>query len=261
MFPNALEQLSQKHARQKIDLFRAIVAINCSPEAGFFLCSYHLPICAPSFKSRPIRPCRSVCEKVMSDCMATIRKYKGKWPEDVVCKDLPSYDSDVCVTQDSFVNSPAPPTQSSCSCTKQHLNFQFYQQTRYTFVLKMRIKSVSKNGSERIIKGRVHRVLQKGLVDLRKGDTVYLRSNTTCDCPQISRMNADYLVAGHEDVREKRLYLLPATGVVETWERAWVSKFRKWERRFAAKRLLGKKRNRKNRKRQRKAFLSPELGN
>lgn len=119
-------------------------------------------------------------------------------------------------------------------------------------VLKMRIKSVSKNGSERIIKGRVHRVLQKGLVDLRKGDTVYLRSNTTCDCPQISRMNADYLVAGHEDVREKRLYLLPATGVVETWERAWVSKFRKWERRFAAKRLLGKKRNRKNRKRQRK---------
>ena len=106
MFPNALEQLSQKHARQKIDLFRAIVAINCSPEAGFFLCSYHLPICAPSFKSRPIRPCRSGCAQVMSDCMATIRKYKGKWPEDVVCKDLPSYDSDVCVTQDSFVNSP-----------------------------------------------------------------------------------------------------------------------------------------------------------
>ena len=105
MFPNALEQLSQKQARQRIDLFRAIVKINCSREAGFFLCSYHLPICAPSFKSRPIRPCRSVCEKVMSDCMATIRKFKGKWPEDVVCRDLPSYNSDVCVTPSSFINS------------------------------------------------------------------------------------------------------------------------------------------------------------
>ena len=105
MFPNALEQLSQKHARQKIDLFHNIVAINCSREAGFFLCSYHLPICAPVFKSRPIRPCRSVCEKVMADCMPTIRKYKAKWPEDVVCEDLPSYNSDVCVTPDSFVNS------------------------------------------------------------------------------------------------------------------------------------------------------------
>lgn len=105
MFPNALEQLSQKHARQKIDLFRAIVAINCSREAGFFLCSYHLPICAPAFKSRPIRPCRSVCEKVMADCMPTIRKFKREWPEDVICGDLPSYNSDVCVTPASFVNS------------------------------------------------------------------------------------------------------------------------------------------------------------
>ena len=108
MFPNALEQLSQQYARQKIDLFRAIVAINCSKEAGFFLCSYHLPICAPEFKSKPIRPCRSVCEKVMADCLATIRRYKRKWPEDVVCKDLPSYESDVCVRPASFVKSGKP---------------------------------------------------------------------------------------------------------------------------------------------------------
>lgn len=105
MFPNALEQLSQHHARQKIDLFRAIVAINCSKEAGFFLCSYHLPICAPEFKSKPIRPCRSVCKKVMADCLATIRRYKREWPEDVVCEDLPSYETDVCVTPSSFVKS------------------------------------------------------------------------------------------------------------------------------------------------------------
>lgn len=105
MFPNALEHLTQHYSRQRIELYSDIVAINCSADAGFFLCSYHLPICAPEFKSRPIRPCRSVCEKVMKECMATIRKYKREWPQDVVCKDLPSYDSDVCITPASFVKS------------------------------------------------------------------------------------------------------------------------------------------------------------
>ena len=105
MFPNALEQLSQRHAQLKIDLFRAIVAINCSSEAGFFLCSYYLPICAPTFKTQPIRPCRSVCNKVMTECMPTIRRYKAKWPEDVNCNELPSYNNNVCVSPQSFIKS------------------------------------------------------------------------------------------------------------------------------------------------------------
>lgn len=105
MFPNALDHLSQRHAQLKIDLFRDIVAINCSSEAGFFLCSYYLPICAPTFKMRPIRPCRSVCNKVMTDCMPTIRKYKAKWPEDVKCNELPSYNNNVCVSPQSFIKS------------------------------------------------------------------------------------------------------------------------------------------------------------
>lgn len=105
MFPNALEQLSQRHAQLKIDLFSAIVAINCSSEAGFFLCSYYLPICAPTFKTQPIRPCRSVCTKVMTECMPTIRRYKAKWPEDVNCNELPSYNNNVCVSPQSFIKS------------------------------------------------------------------------------------------------------------------------------------------------------------
>ncbi|KAL9979460.1 hypothetical protein ACROYT_G017131 [Oculina patagonica] len=253
MFPNALEQLSQHHARQKIELFRAIVAINCSKEAGFFLCSYHLPICAPEFKSKPIRPCRSVCKKVMADCLATIRRYKREWPEDVVCEDLPSYETDVCVTPSSFVNSV-----SSCQCNKPRLNYHWYQRNSYSFVLKVHITSSTKKGNQRVLKGRVQRVLQKGLVDLKKGDTVHLHSNTTCDCPQVNQLDAEYLVAGHEDVGQNKLYLLPRNGVVEPWERAWVGKFRKWEKRLAGKRL-GRKHNRKNRKRRRKVpFFSPD---
>lgn len=115
----------------------------------------------------------------------------------------------------------------------------------------MQLQSTERSGKERILQGRVQRVLEKGLIDLKKGDTIRLHSNTTCDCPQVHQLNAEYLVAGHEDVRQKKLYLFPGSGVVETWERAWVSKFRKWERRLAAK-LVGKKVNRKDRKRRRK---------
>ena len=115
----------------------------------------------------------------------------------------------------------------------------------------MRVQSTYKSGNERILKGRIQRVLQKGLIDLKKGDTIRLHSNTTCDCPHVTKLNADYLVAGHEDLRQKKFYLYPGTGVVETWGRVWVSKFRRWERRLAAK-LLGKKHIRKNKKRRRK---------
>lgn len=122
---------------------------------------------------------------------------------------------------------------------------------RLSTVLKVRIQSIDKRGRERMLKGRVQRILEKGLMDLKKGDIIRVYSNTTCDCPQVTRLNADYLVAGHEDMWQRKFLLYPGTGVVETWQRAWVPKFRKWERRLAA-RLLGKRPNRKNRKRRRK---------
>ncbi|XP_068721210.1 secreted frizzled-related protein 3-like [Montipora capricornis] len=260
MFPNALEQFSQKHARQKIEFFRGIVSLNCSKEAGFFLCSYHLPICAPSFKTRPIRPCRSVCEKVMADCMPTIRKFEANWPEDVKCNELPSYNSDVCVTPESFINTGSLTTSSCKHSRPPRLSFQLYQENSYRFVLKVRIQSSQKNGSERILSGKVHRILQKGLIDLKKGDTIRLYRNITCDYPRVIGINADYLVAGHEDLQQQRFYLYPETGVVETWERVWVAKIKKWQKRLAVKRP-GQKINKKYNTKRRKdaiSFASPD---
>ncbi|XP_015776506.1 PREDICTED: secreted frizzled-related protein 3-like [Acropora digitifera] len=254
MFPNALEQLSQRHAQLKIDLFSAIVAINCSSEAGFFLCSYYLPICAPTFKTQPIRPCRSVCTKVMTECMPTIRRYKAKWPEDVNCNELPSYNNNVCVSPQSFIKSEG--LASSCQCSRTRLNFQLYQKNGYRFVLKVRIHSSEMNGSERILRGRVLRILRKGLIDLKKGDTIQLYSNTTCSCPRVRRFNTDYLVAGHEDTKQRKVYLWPGSGVVETWERTWVSRFRKWERRLAATKALELKPLRRGKKKRRKGGVS-----
>lgn len=121
-------------------------------------------------------------------------------------------------------------------------------------MLKVRITSSVTKGRERVLTGRVQRVLQKGFIDLKKGDTISLHSNTTCDCPKVHQMDVDYLVAGHEDVGQNKLYLFSTNGVVEAWGRAWVGKFRKWEKRLAARRL-GKNNNRKNRKRRRKGAV------
>ena len=118
-------------------------------------------------------------------------------------------------------------------------------------MLKVHITSTSEKGNGRVIKGQIQRILQKGFIDLKKGDTIHLHRNTTCNCPHDNQLNADFLVAGHEDTRQSKLYLFPDIGVMVPWERAWVGKFRKWERRLAAK-SLGRKRNRKNRKRRRK---------
>ena len=122
-------------------------------------------------------------------------------------------------------------------------------------MLKVRIISSSiTEGRERVLRGRIQRVLEKGFIDLKKGDTISLHSNTTCNCPQVMQLDVDYLVAGHEDVRQNRLYLFSTNGVVEAWERAWVGKFRKWEKRLESRRL-GKNNKRKNRKRRRKGAV------
>ena len=105
IFPNANEHLSQNDAfTSGIDLYKELVTMNCSDYAAFFLCSYYLPICALNI-AQPIRPCRAVCEKVKSDCMPSIKRYRRKWPDHVRCEDLPVYETDVCVNPDSFVSS------------------------------------------------------------------------------------------------------------------------------------------------------------
>lgn len=254
MFPNALEHLTQQYSRQRIELYSDIVAINCSADAGFFLCAYHLPICAPEFKSRPIRPCRSVCKKVMRECMPTIRKYNREWPPDVVCKDLPSYESDVCIKPESFVKSV-----SSCRCIKPRVNYQRYKRNSYHFILKVFITSTTEKDNGGVIEGKIERILQKSSIHLRKGDSIYLHRNTSCNCPQVPKVDASFLVAGHVVAEQHKLYLFRDTGLIVPWERAWVEKFRKWERRLAVK-SSGRKKNRRNKKLKRKAFSSPNQG-
>ena len=118
-------------------------------------------------------------------------------------------------------------------------------------VLKIFITATTEKENGGIIKGKIQRILQKGYIHLKKGDSVYLHRNTTCNCPQVPKVDASFLVAGHVDSEQNKLYLFRDMGVIVPWERAWVGKFRKWEKRLAAK-GSGRKQNRKNKTLERK---------
>ena len=118
-------------------------------------------------------------------------------------------------------------------------------------VLKVFITSTTEKDNGGVIEGKIERILQKSSIHLRKGDSIYLHRNTTCNCPQVPTVDASFLVAGHVVAEQHKLYLFRDTGLIVPWERAWVEKFRKWERRLAVK-SSGRKKNRRNKKLKRK---------
>lgn len=68
----------------------------CSREMRFLICSSLFPWCSDEI-SRPVLACRSVCEKVKSDCAQDpIMKY---WPSFLECEQLPQNEKqELCMT-------------------------------------------------------------------------------------------------------------------------------------------------------------------
>lgn len=98
---------SQFYVNRSLDTYRQLIDSSCSPDLLFLLCAYHLPMCQPAEFDVPIKPCRELCEKVKSECNATIQlanAYKEDWPQQIRCTDLPSYYSGVCTQPSSFVD-------------------------------------------------------------------------------------------------------------------------------------------------------------
>ena len=103
--PNSLGHYSQKIVHRSLEIYSSLMHTNCSKDLAFFLCAYHLPVCMSGF-AEPIRPCRSVCEKVKADCAGAIRLLGGSTHSDSVrCQELPAYETGVCIKEDSFVKS------------------------------------------------------------------------------------------------------------------------------------------------------------
>lgn len=108
--PNNFEQETQSIVnRTLLDLAQRINAVVCSDDLLFFVCSLYLPICIENHRiKKPIKPCRSVCEKVKSDCQAVVESITGAespllaFPE-FECDKLEDYDKGVCLTPKAFV--------------------------------------------------------------------------------------------------------------------------------------------------------------
>jgi hypothetical protein len=103
--PNLLSHYTQVSVAASIenDEIRTLVTTNCSDALVFVLCVYHLPICTTGFDA-PIPPCRSLCLKVKNDCLPTLQRFGRKWPSDVNCNDMPTYEKGVCIKPESFMN-------------------------------------------------------------------------------------------------------------------------------------------------------------
>lgn len=104
-FPNLLGDRSQALANRSIQQYSPLVQqANCSKHAVFFLCSFYLPICLPGIEEDVIKPCRSLCEQIRTDCAAVIQY----WPSFVKCEELPEFADGVCIQPESFIADSKP---------------------------------------------------------------------------------------------------------------------------------------------------------
>nr|XP_015805444.2 uncharacterized protein LOC107379270 [Nothobranchius furzeri] len=65
-----------------------IVETACSPNVATLMCRVAVPECSSGDDSR-VKPCRSLCEKVKSECESTLRAKRLSWPSKLRCESLP----------------------------------------------------------------------------------------------------------------------------------------------------------------------------
>ncbi|CAL1612261.1 unnamed protein product [Knipowitschia caucasica] len=70
-----------------------IVDTGCSPDVATLMCRVVVPECGAEENSR-LKPCRSLCERVKSDCEAPLKSKRIYWPLRLRCDSLPQ---DNCV--------------------------------------------------------------------------------------------------------------------------------------------------------------------
>lgn len=86
--PNELNHDNQEEAGYEVHQFWPLVEIQCSPELKFFLCSMYTPICFEDYQ-KPLKACRSVCQRARDGCEPLMSQYGFKWPERMNCDKLP----------------------------------------------------------------------------------------------------------------------------------------------------------------------------
>uniref|UniRef100_UPI00358F160B frizzled-5-like n=1 Tax=Myxine glutinosa TaxID=7769 RepID=UPI00358F160B len=93
VMPNAFKHRSQDEAGLEVHQFWPLVEIECSPDLRFFLCSLYTPICLHDY-SKPLPPCRAVCQRAREGCAPLMSQYGFAWPERMRCERLPAHGED-----------------------------------------------------------------------------------------------------------------------------------------------------------------------
>ncbi|XP_061572044.1 frizzled-6-like [Cololabis saira] len=85
-FPNMMEHYDQDIAASKMEPFMPLISLHCSPDVHHFLCQAFIPECIG--ESVVVRPCREMCEAVLSDCRKNIDVFGVTWPPELKCEKL-----------------------------------------------------------------------------------------------------------------------------------------------------------------------------
>ncbi|KAJ7383575.1 negative regulation of sodium-dependent phosphate transport [Desmophyllum pertusum] len=225
-FPNLRGHRSQSFANNSIQSYGPLIQrANCSKDAVFFLCSFHLPICLPGIEEDVIKPCRSLCERIKKDCAAVLEY----WPSFVKCDELPEFSDGVCIQPESFipVSQPTRSVNFINSCEDRPLaDYNLYASGQYDYVIKFKvILTERRENQETIIRGKVIRVFSHTNVTIHKG-RVKIWSNTTCSSLGTGKV---FLIGGHENASRQKL-LLSSKSLIEAWSGETQKKIKKWQR-------------------------------
>uniref|UniRef100_A0A9J7ZS98 Frizzled-6 n=1 Tax=Cyprinus carpio carpio TaxID=630221 RepID=A0A9J7ZS98_CYPCA len=87
-FPNMLEHYDQDIAAVKMKHFMPLASLRCSPDVHLFLCQAFVPECRKH--THVLRPCRELCERVLSDCSRDMLTFGISWPPELQCDRLES---------------------------------------------------------------------------------------------------------------------------------------------------------------------------
>ncbi|KAK2909765.1 uncharacterized protein [Channa argus] len=81
-----------------------IVETACSPDVATVMCRVVVPECSSGDDSR-VKPCRSLCAKVKTDCESALKAKRLSWPVRISCESLPESN---CVQGQNARVSPSP---------------------------------------------------------------------------------------------------------------------------------------------------------
>ncbi|XP_051577266.1 frizzled-6 [Myxocyprinus asiaticus] len=87
-FPNMLDHYDQDIAAVMMKHFMPLANLRCSPDVHLFLCQAFVPECTEH--THVLRPCRELCERVVSDCSRDMLTFGISWPLELQCDRLES---------------------------------------------------------------------------------------------------------------------------------------------------------------------------